>query len=291
MTTVKFKQVDVFTAQRYKGNPVAVIMDAQGLSDLQMQQIANWTNLSETTFVLPPTQPSASYRLRIFTPNAELPFAGHPTLGSAHALLESGLVQAHEGELIQECEAGLVRLTVTGTAHQPHIALQLPQPHFTPVTEAQLAALTTALGTPVLPTFQPAVVAVGPRWLVAQMHNAGQVLTNEPDLAAIKALTLEVNATGVLIFGAYPAGSPAAVEVRAYAPACGISEDPVCGSGNGAMAAFIRHTGQTTTFGASLQASQGIRLGRAGQVRLGIEDNVITVGGESITCIEGMIAL
>src|SRR5574337_1635154 len=142
-----FKQVDVFTSVPFSGNPVAVILDARGLSESQMQRIANWANLSETTFVLPPTQAEADYRVRIFTPHVELPFAGHPTLGTAHALLEAGKIAARNGRLTQECAKGLIALTVsTGESNTVQIAFELPLPSFSPLSTNQVDELEEIIG-------------------------------------------------------------------------------------------------------------------------------------------------
>ncbi|PYG78416.1 MULTISPECIES: PhzF family phenazine biosynthesis protein [unclassified Pseudomonas] len=292
MKQVGFKQVDVFTSKRYKGNPVAVVLQADDLTDEQMQQIAHWTNLSETTFVIAKTQAEADYRVRIFTPGSELPFAGHPTIGTAHALIEAGLVTPKNGVLIQECGAGLIKLDVKVDASgSQQIAFELPTPKISPLDDGQVDRLEASLGTPILREFTPCLVDVGARWVVAQLVSAEAVLQNRPALEPMKVDNLEAKATGVIIFGEYKDEGPADVEVRAYAPACGVSEDPVCGSGNGAMAAFIRHTGQTGYFGESVQASQGLILGRAGTIHLNIQDQTIRVGGEAVTCIDGSITL
>lgn len=292
MTQVRFKQVDVFTSERFKGNPVAVVLEADGLTDAQMQQIANWTNLSETTFVVSKTRAEADYCLRIFTPGSELPFAGHPTIGTAHALLEAGFIQPTEGVIIQECGAGLVTLDVsTDEAGQRQIGFELPEPQLVSLDEAEINDLEAILGTSIVRDFSPILVDVGARWIVVQLPNAQAVLANRPELEFMKTQNLRVKATGIVIFGEHTDGGPARVEVRAYAPACGVAEDPVCGSGNGAMAAFIRHTGQTKHFGRSLLASQGAKVGRAGFIHLSIGDDVIKVGGQAITCIDGLISI
>lgn len=291
MSTIPFKQVDIFTNVKFRGNPVAVVMRADGLTTEQMQQIANWTNLSETTFVLPPTDAHADYRVRIFTPGAELPFAGHPTIGTAHALLEAGLITARNGTLVQECEAGLVKLEVARDQNgEQWIAFDLPQPKVTPLTDTQVNDLENILGGPLCREFAPCLIDVGARWIVAQLPSAQAVLANQPDLHRMKAQDTKARATGVVIFGEHAPGANARIEVRAYAPAHGISEDPVCGSGNGSVGAFIRHTGQTGYFGSAFLASQGAVLGRAGLLRLAVSQERIQVGGAAITCIDGQLA-
>jgi len=290
MLNRSFKQVDVFTRIPYRGNPVAVILNAQGLDTAQMQRIANWTNLSETTFVLPPADPEADYRVRIFTPGSELPFAGHPTIGTAHALLEAGLVVPRQGKLVQECGAGLVKLRVqAGAADERYIAFDLPQPTVSELSDAQVIELQALLGVDLIGAARPRLIDVGARWIVAQLQDAATVLAARPDMARMAIQDARARATGVVIFGAYDAGGPANMEVRAFAPSCGVAEDPVCGSGNGCVAVFVRDTGQTQRFGASYVASQGQVVGRDGQLRIGIEPDRITVGGAAVTCIEGTL--
>jgi PhzF family phenazine biosynthesis protein len=290
MLNIPFKQVDVFTGVPFKGNPLAVLLKAEGLTGEQMQQIANWTNLSETAFVLPATSAAADYRVRIFTPAAELPFAGHPTIGTAHALLESGLTKAHDGVLVQECGKGLVKLRVElDDGGRRWISFELPQPELTLLTDAEIVELEAILGCTVSREAPPRLIDVGARWIVAQLSDAQAVLAIRPDFARMKIQDAKARATGVVIFGKYEPGSAARVEVRAFAPACGIDEDPVCGSGNGCMAAFVRATGQMPHFGERFVASQGKMVGRAGLLRIGINADRIEVGGMSVTCIDGIL--
>lgn len=292
MTRLPIKTVDVFTTVPFKGNPVAVVLDAASLSAGQMQQIARWTNLSETTFVLPPTQPGADYQVRIFTPGGELPFAGHPTIGTAHALLEAGVVQAREGVLVQQCGAGLVTLTVEHEGQgAPWISFELPAPSLTALDTAQAARLESILGADLEVNVVPYLVDVGARWVVAQLTGGRAVLACEPDLQRMKAQDIKERHTGVVIFGAHDPGSAAGIEVRAFAPAHGVDEDPVCGSGTGAVAAYLRHTGQLATFGHHLLATQGEMVGRAGVLRLAISDEAIRVGGHALTCIDGTLSV
>lgn len=288
MSKIAYKTVDVFTTEPFKGNPVAVILDAKGLSTDQMQQIANWTNLSETTFIVPVTKEGADYHVRIFTPNAELPFAGHPTIGTAHALLEAGLVKATQSRLVQQCGAGLITLNIKQTTDGAQwIFFDLPTPKFSALDDNETAELESTLGTNLQQDMPPYIVDVGPRWLVAQLPSADHVLRCEPDLQRMKINDQLDNRTGVVIFGIQPEGKPSSIEVRAFAPAQGVNEDPVCGSGNGSVAAYIQHTQQTSEFGNELLASQGSMLGRAGQLKLSITTEAIRVGGNAITCVDG----
>ncbi|THF64923.1 PhzF family phenazine biosynthesis protein [Pseudothauera nasutitermitis] len=288
---VPFKQVDVFTGVPFGGNPVAVVLDAQGLDAAQMQRIANWTNLSETTFVLPPTHTDADYRVRIFTPRAELPFAGHPTLGTAHALLEAGRIAARNGRLTQECAAGLIALTVSAAdGGGVQIAFDLPSPGYAPLGAGQIDELEDILGAPLLRAHPPQFINVGPTWTTVQLADAATVLSLAPDMARLAAFDLRTKSTGVVVFGAHAQGADAAMEVRAFAPSQGVNEDPVCGSGNGAVAAFVREAGLVAAFGARYVSSQGAAVGRSGRLSIGIEaGGAIRVGGQSVTCIDGSI--
>lgn len=290
--TRAIKQVDVFTATPYTGNPLAVVLNGEGLGTEQMQRIANWTNLSETVFVLPPSDARADYRVRIFTPLSELPFAGHPTIGTAHALLEAGLVTPQNGKLMQECEVGLVPVLVADDDDGQIISFYLPAAGFGGLTAVQTAALTDILHGPELADQSPLLVNVGPSFIVAQLQSADAVLDLSPDLAALTAFSKANGFAGVLAFGPHPKGGKAAIEARAFFPILGINEDPVCGSGNGAIAAFIAHTGQVETFGAAYLSTQGQKVGRSGTIRIAIEpDGAIKVGGQSVTCIDGQITV
>jgi PhzF family phenazine biosynthesis protein len=285
MQSLPFKQVDVFTSVRFKGNPVAVVLEGDGLSSEQMQQIAHWTNLSETTFVVGPTLPGADYHVRIFTPGAELPFAGHPTIGTAHALLEAGRVEAKNGKLTQQCKAGLIAVQVDDTADGRSIGFTLPEAALTALPAAELAELAALLGVDAVG--EPLLVDVGPRWVVVQLADAAAVLAVVPDLARMKVLDAAGRRTGIVLYGRHPDGSAADYEMRAFAPAHGISEDPVCGSGAGCLGAYLRHTGQVPD--ADVLLSQGQMVRRDGRIRLGVHPDAITVGGHAVTCIDGTI--
>lgn len=285
MTRVAFQQVDVFTAVPFKGNPVAVILEGGALSTAQMQTIAGWTNLSETTFVCPPADPAADYRLRIFTPRAEIPFAGHPTIGSAHALLRHGLVPKRAGHLVQECGKGLVQLRVDGE----RLFLALPTPAFRDPDESQRAEAAAALGVAATQIQRATIVDVGPVWFTVQLRDGAAVAKLEPDMAAIAALTREP-VTGLNVFGFYANGEPAAVEVRSFAPAHGVPEDPVCGSGNGCVAALIQR--DRLLGRSSYVASQGRCMDRDGRVEVRFaDDGTIWLGGHAVTCIDGTLTV
>ncbi|WP_387491772.1 PhzF family phenazine biosynthesis protein [Photorhabdus sp. RM96S] len=292
MSLVPFKQVDVFTHRPFKGNPVAVVMDAKGLTPIQMQAIANWTNLSETTFVLPVENPLADYRVRIFTPGSELPFAGHPTIGTAHALLEAGLIQAREGRIVQECGAGLITLNITEMeSGQQSITFELPEPAITLLSAEQIDRLESILSCPLDRALTPALIDVGARWIVAHTTGAEAVLAAEPDYAKLCEHDTQINVTGVCLYGAYCEGVEADIEVRSFAPSCGVNEDPVCGSGNGSVAAFMRHHKVAMIDDKIVHSSQGKKLGRQGSVWLSHSDGKIFVGGGAVTCINGTITI
>jgi PhzF family phenazine biosynthesis protein len=284
MTGLPFRQVDVFTAVPFKGNPVAVVLDGNSLSTARMQAIANWTNLSETTFACAPTHAQADYRLRIFTPRSELPFAGHPTIGSAHAVLEHGLKPKHPGRLVQECGRGLVTIEIDGE----RLFLALPKPNVRELSGAQSAELAAALGIPAERVRARAVVDVGVVWITLQLADAETVRGLQPDQARLAALTPSGTA-GVTVFGLYGAGHVPHVEVRSFAPAEGIPEDPVCGSGNGCVAALVRQ--ERLISHRDYIAGQGQCMGRDGRVEVRYaDDGTIWLGGHAVTCVQGVLA-
>jgi PhzF family phenazine biosynthesis protein len=270
----RFKQVDVFTAQPFFGNPVAVVIDAQGLDAAAMQRIAGWTNLSETTFLL--RSDKADYRVRIFTPRQELPFAGHPTLGSAHAAIESGLVAPQGGRFRQECGAGVLDLLRDGET------LYVKAP---PARVEEMKHVAGGFGIRLAPGSGLLKVNVGPVWLVGEMTDAGSLAALEPDMSALAEWTTSLSATGVTVFA--PSGEPScAFHVRSFAPAHGIPEDPVCGSGNVSVAAYLRHFGRAPQ---RYTTRQGMQLGRDGRVALRVAGDDLWLGGRAVTCVEGTL--
>jgi PhzF family phenazine biosynthesis protein len=283
-----FRQVDVFSSEPLLGNPVAVVHDADGLDDEQLAAFARWTNLSETTFLLAPRSPGADYRVRIFTPGGELPFAGHPTLGSAHAWLEAGGVPADPGRVVQECGAGDVvvrrgeRLAFAGP----------PLLREGPLDDATLAQAARGVGVDVADVLDAAWIDNGPGWL--------GLLLRDPD--AVRACRLDVVAAGDLrigVVGAGPgprggaevSGLPAVeVEVRAFCPGLGVPEDPVTGSLNAGIAAWLAGSRLPTSY----VAAQGAALGRRGRVHVSVEagpERTVWVGGDTLTTIVGEVAL
>lgn len=283
-----YKVVDVFSAEPMRGNPVAVVLDASGLSTADMQRIAGWTNLSETTFLLPPTNPSASYTLRIFTPRNELPFAGHPTLGSAYAAVEAGKATPKNGALVQECRLGLVNIRVDGPVPGAKTTLELPPAKITPLGASDIDELEALLGRKILRAPAPATVNVGPVWMIAQLASAGDVIALTPDMVRLQKLEQKVKATGLTVFGKHASGD-LAIEVRSFAPSDGILEDPVCGSGNGNVAAF-QWAANPVSGGLRYTAGQGRCVGRNGRVEVVIDPaGKITLGGACITSVDGTL--
>ncbi|TSD61201.1 PhzF family phenazine biosynthesis protein [Variovorax sp. KBS0712] len=288
----RYTVVDVFTSRPLAGNPVAVVFDADGLDTEAMQSIARWTNLSETTFVLPPTTPAADYRLRIFTPRSELPFAGHPALGSAHAVLEAGRATPREGgRLVQQCHIGLVDVAVEEGAEGRQLAFASPSAQIEPLPAADVAELERILGCALNREAAPAIVNVGPRWVILPLNDAATVRELQPDVARLAAFERRLAITGVTVFGRYPQGD-VAIEVRTFAPSCGVEEDPVCGSGNASVAAFQWERGLLPAGGTAYVAAQGRCVGRDGRVKVQVDaDGRVRVGGSCITCVEGVLAL
>ena len=290
MNTLPFKQVDVFTQKPFLGNPVAVVFGAESLKPEDMQRIAAWTNLSETTFVLAPSSDDADYRLRIFTPRQELPFAGHPTIGSAHAVIESGFASPRAGKLRQECFAGILDLATEQAGNGNQIFVQAPRAKIIPVANDQRRILGEALGAAPTAEHGPLRIDVGVIWLVADMGSADIVAGLKPDLEAIAGCSASTEATGLTVFGrtedeAFP------FHVRSFAPLLGVSEDPVCGSGNASVAAFLKHYGRLDKVGHRYVARQGMQVGRDGQVAVRVDGEAIQIGGHSVTCIDGSLSI
>jgi PhzF family phenazine biosynthesis protein len=272
MATLRFKTVDVFTDKPFLGNPVAVVIGGEELDIETMLRIARWTNLSETTFLL--KSGVADYKLRIFTPSQELPFAGHPTIGSAHAAIESGFVSSAPTILRQECGAGIVELEVGGE----EIFLRAPEAKISDV-RGKLPFAKKLLR-----------IAVGPTWITGEVASAAELAALKPDMSALAQFSIDYEATGVTLFAA-SGESSSAVHVRSFAPAHNIPEDPVCGSGNICVAAYLKATNQLERFGNRYVARQGMQMGRDGRVSVHVGLDDIRIGGHAITCVEGELRL
>jgi PhzF family phenazine biosynthesis protein len=282
VATYTFSQVDVFGSRSLAGNPVAVVHDATGLDDARMAEFARWTNLSETTFLLPPEHPQADYRLRIFTPGEELPFAGHPTLGSAHAWLAAGGAPASEERVVQECGIGLVVLRRDGE----DLAFRAPDFLRTgPVDEETLGRVVGALGVGSGQLLDAWWIDNGPGWLGLELDGAATVLSLRPDFGALP--------VDVGVLGRWDEEDGAAVgadvEVRAFCPGMGIDEDPVTGSLNAGFALWLTRSGRLP---AAYVARQGTALGRDGRVQVTTDDNGdVWVGGASRRAVSGTVDL
>jgi PhzF family phenazine biosynthesis protein len=272
-----FRQIDVFTTKPYRGNPVAVVLDGAGLESDEMQRFAHWTNLSETTFVLPPNDPGADYRLRIFTPMLELPFAGHPTLGTCHAWLSGGGQPRRDDLIVQECNAGLIpiRRGPEGLAFAAP-----PLVRSGPVDEPLVEEIASVLRVERSEIVDAQWADNGPGWVVVLLESADAVLGLEPRFSDLD--------LGVV--GPHPEGSPEAFEVRAFFPKDGaVVEDPVTGSLNASLAEWLLRTGRAR---APYVASQGTVLGRMGRVHIAQDDDgTIWVGGGTVTCISGEVEI
>ena len=294
----RFAQVDVFSAVPFQGNPVAVIVDADGLDETQMARIANWTNLSETTFVLPPDDPGADYRLRIFTPHRELPFAGHPTLGSAAAWLDAGGAPMHDDRIVQECGAGLVDIrrsprrggptqtidltNQTDPTVEPSETLAFAAPdrlRSGPLDDVYVNQIATALGVDRSEILGHQWADNGPGWAAVRLSSAEQVLALTPDFSAIPDAKL-----GVL--GAHPDGSDHEYEIRAFVPGVGVAEDPVTGSLNASVAQWLIGENLAPN---SYTATQGTALGRSGVISISAEHDEIWIGGATSICVRGTV--
>ena len=292
MPTYRFKQVDAFTSNPLFGNPVAVILGADRMEEEQMQRIAAWTNLSETTFVLEPTVERPAYRLRIFTPEHELPFAGHPTIGSCHAVLEAGIVDASEGRLVQECEAGALPLRIAGDETQRTIFVEAPAAVAKGQFPERIGAFSMALGCQVAGSSPPAAFQNGPNWLFVRVEDQATVRTLKPDMQAIARLSYELSITGIAAFALVGEGE-FAVHIRCFAPAFKVPEDPVTGSANAALPAYLAGHGLLERTGREYVASQGTELGRDGRVHVRVLDDSgrAEIGGRAVTVVDGEITV
>jgi PhzF family phenazine biosynthesis protein len=285
---VRFKQVDVFTSVPFKGNPLAVVFDADALTTDAMQAIARWTNLSETAFLLRPTDPTADYRVRIFTTATELPFAGHPTLGTAHALLESGYVPRSPGHLVQQCGVGLVQLRQRETLAW---AFAAPPCTIVPLDNDQQKRLADGLDGDVIDfSAPPSAVNNGAPWLVVRLKSAAACLGLSLDQEAITTLVLETKTHGLTVYGPHPDGDPATFELRCLLFGAERIEDPVTGSANAAVACLL--SAQNRRPGSSYTVRQGTTLGRNGRVLVDYEGGGDTwIAGHAVTIVDGSFRL
>jgi len=286
MTTRRFLQVDVFASRPGAGNPLAVVYDAQDMDAAAMQAFAAWTNLSETVFFLPPTAAEADYRIRIFTPRMELPFAGHPSVGAAWAALDAGLARDHDGRLLQECAAGLlpVRIDRRDDRLLPSVRSPLARPVDTRAPDWLAADRVWGAARGNLP---PALWNNGPDWWLLELADEAAVRSLRPDQAAIAALP---GSGKLAVFARADAGGTAQLVVRGFAPGVGIAEDPATGSVNASIAALLHRHGRLPGGGGRYLASQGREVGRDARLELEVDaDGEVWVGGEVHAVIRGTV--
>jgi PhzF family phenazine biosynthesis protein len=288
MPSSRYFQLDVFSARTGGGNQLGVVVDASDWSDRAMQSFAAWTDLVETTFVLPPTSPEASYRLRIFTPSREIPFAGHPTIGSAHAVLDCGIAKPVDGRLIQECGAGLLPIRIEGDGDARKLFLQAPaarvlreDPRDEPLLHAALAGSTRG-------ALAPAFVEGGRRWWIAEFADEASLRAWKPDHDAIGRLAAATDSLGLCAF-ARSASSDYEVVVRALPAGVGIVEDPASGAANGLIAAWIAHAEPDGALARGYRVSQGREIGHDAAIVIRIEGDRIWVGGRTRTIVGGRV--
>lgn len=283
----RYLQLDVFAARPGSGNPLGVILDSDGLDTAAMQALAAWLNLSETVFFLPPDE-GASYRIRIFTPSSELPFAGHPSVGAAWAAVTSGLATPRDGQLLQQCAAGLLPVQVGGARETPTILLTSP-----PARQRQTApgGVPEQLQALLAPGYAPELWDNGPGWWLLPARDAASIRAFVPDMPTIADWSNATAATGVAVFAAEP-GADHALVTRAFCPAdaADVPEDPVTGSANALIAAWLQQHGQLPNADGSYVVSQGREVGRDGRVQISIDaQGSVWIGGQVQAVIDGQV--
>lgn len=280
---------DVFAPRTGTGNPLAVVFAAERLQTAEMQAIAHWTNLAETTFVLPATQSEADYRVRIFTTQKEIAFAGHPSIGTAHALIESGLIPKSKGLLIQECQAGVLPIRLRPQMLNNAYSVRVPSSKLLRYAELSEALFKPILKASMLAGNKPALVEGGRRWWLAELTDEASVRNYQPNSYAIAALARETGSLGLCIFARRQVPEMGLV-VRAFPLGVGIAEDPASGAANAAIAAFLHETGRLDSLGRKYCVSQGREMGRDAVLSLEVDDaGEVWVGGDCKTVIRGAL--
>ncbi len=289
MPTFRYLQLDVFPATPGGGNPLGVVADARGWNDLDMQRFATWTNLVETTFLLPPEGDAANYHLRIFTPSKEIPFAGHPSIGSAHAALDTGFATARDGKLIQQCGAGLLPIRVEGEGETRELFVQAPAAKDVTHLAASRDILNAALGDRYTGKLSPGLVEGGRRWWVAEFANEESVRAWQPNHEAIGALARVDNCLGLCVF-ARCIDRDYQLVVRAFPAGVGIVEDPASGAANGLIAAWIAMREPDGPLARGYRVSQGREMGHDASITIRIDaDKTVWVGGRTQTIVDKML--
>ncbi|HEY0198951.1 MAG TPA: PhzF family phenazine biosynthesis protein [Rhodanobacter sp.] len=285
---LRYLHLDVFAATLGGGNHLGVVIGANDWNTEDMQRFARWNALVETTFLLAPTDPEASYRVRIFTPQKEIPFAGHPSIGSAHAALECGLAESRNGLLWQECGAGVLPIRVQGESGHRELLLRSPEAR---VVETGLAAhplLASTLEGIRLGVLSPALVDGGRRWWLAEVADEASLRAWRPDHAAIGELARASDSMGLCAF-ARCAGNDYQLAVRAFPAGVGIVEDPASGAANGLIAAYVAHAEPKGPLARGYRVSQGREIGHDARLIARIEDDAVWIGGHSRVVIDGTL--
>lgn len=289
MSTIRFLQLDVFAEHAGGGNPLGVVMGADDWSDAAMQSFANWTDLVETTYLLPPRSADASYRVRIFTPDKEIAFAGHPTIGSAHAALETGFATLVDGQMVQECGAGLLPIRARGEGSARVLLVRSPAASIVREGAGLDARLDAILVGQPLGSLPPAFIAGGRRWWLAELGSEAAVRAWQPDHAAIRELALATDSLGLCVF-ARSADPAFQLVVRAFPAGVGIVEDPASGAANGLIAAYIAQREPTGPLARGYRVSQGREMGHDASIDVTIEeDGAVWVGGRTHLVIDGVV--
>ncbi|MEI2456185.1 MULTISPECIES: PhzF family phenazine biosynthesis protein [Lysobacter] len=290
MTQRRYLQLDVFADRPGAGNPLAVVLDAEGLDDRDMQAIARWTRLPETTFVFPPTQPGASYRIRMFSPRREVPFAGHPSVGTACVVLEAGLAAPVDGRLVQEGVAGLLPLAVDGEGEQRTIAVRTPRARVVEVADARDPRLTDTLRNLPLGALPPALMDGGRRWWLAELRDEAALRAATPDWAAIGRLAEATESMGLCAFARADAGCDYDLVVRAFVGAPAQFEDAASGAANATLAAWLNHNGALPGHDGRYTVSQGREVGFDARLQLRVDgDGEVWSGGRVSNVVRGHI--
>jgi len=287
---IRFLQVDVFAEYAGAGNPLGVVIGSESWSDAQRQSFAAWTGIVETTYLLPPTLPGASYRLRIFTPRREIPYAGHPSVGSAHAALTLGYAQPVDGLLRQECAAGVLPIRVEHDGVARSLSIEAPRARVLLSGEEARARMTGILRDSILGALPPALLEGGRRWWLAELEGESAVRTYRPDHRAIEDFAHASDTLGLCLFARADAGSPHDLVVRAFPGGVGIHEDPASGAANGLIAAYIASGEPDGPLARGYVVSQGREIGHDARLRIDIDDTgAVWVGGRSHTVIDGTV--
>jgi PhzF family phenazine biosynthesis protein len=287
MHSTQFFQVDVFTTRAGGGNPLGVVIGADDWSDARMQAFAAWTDLVETTYLLPPSAVGASYRLRIFTPRREIAFAGHPSLGSAHVALASGFARAKDDVLLQECQAGLLPVQLQSDRGIQELFVRVPGARVIDTDALHAPLLDAALDGVALGRLEPAFVEGGRRWWLAEVSDEAQLRSWRPDHARIKALADASDSLGLCAF-ARSSSSDYDLVVRAFPAGVGIVEDPASGAANGLIAAYLHAVEPEGRYARAYTVSQGRELGRDARLSARIDDDgEVWIGGSTVTVISG----